>query len=168
MGKRNSAQRVRHAAQERRRRANNREKCRKIQNAASFKWRANNLVEFTMRHKIYSLKYRSSNPEKVKDSHSNYLKTHATEVAITHAVYLKAHPEYYVDRRIREKNAFVEKVSRQVIFDRDKGICGECENLVDPQNWHLDHVKPLSKGGLHCYANVQVTHPICNLRKATL
>jgi 5-methylcytosine-specific restriction endonuclease McrA len=36
---------------------------------------------------------------------------------------------------------------------------------VDPANWHLDHVVPLSRGGEHSYANVQVAHPFCNLSK---
>jgi 5-methylcytosine-specific restriction endonuclease McrA len=53
------------------------------------------------------------------------------------------------------------------VFKRDRGLCGVCLEPVDPANWHLDHVRPISRGGLHCYANVQVSHPRCNLKKAT-
>jgi 5-methylcytosine-specific restriction endonuclease McrA len=31
--------------------------------------------------------------------------------------------------------------------------------------FHVDHIMPLAKGGLHCYTNVQVAHPKCNLSK---
>ena len=53
------------------------------------------------------------------------------------------------------------------MFKRDKGRCGICRKKVDPADWHLDHIVPLSRGGEHSYANVQVTHPFCNESKGT-
>lgn len=32
-------------------------------------------------------------------------------------------------------------------------------------DFHVDHVVPLSKGGMHGYTNVQPAHPRCNMRK---
>jgi len=58
-----------------------------------------------------------------------------------------------------------EKVYRHLIFQRDQGICGICKNPVDPNNWHADHIIPLSQGGDHSYTNVQVSHPMCNYKK---
>jgi 5-methylcytosine-specific restriction endonuclease McrA len=51
------------------------------------------------------------------------------------------------------------------VWERDEGVCGICGTAADLSDWHLDHVVPLSKGGEHSYANTQVSHPVCNLRK---
>jgi 5-methylcytosine-specific restriction endonuclease McrA len=69
-------------------------------------------------------------------------------------------------RRARKRNQFVEKVYRSKVFRRDAGICGICREAVDPLDWHLDHVRPLARGGEHSYANTQVAHPSCNHRKS--
>jgi 5-methylcytosine-specific restriction endonuclease McrA len=68
-------------------------------------------------------------------------------------------------RRARKLALPYEDVDPRVVFKRDKGVCGICGELVDPSDWHLDHVIPLVQGGPHTYANVQTTHPFCNLSK---
>jgi 5-methylcytosine-specific restriction endonuclease McrA len=59
------------------------------------------------------------------------------------------------------------------IFERDEWICGLCHDPIDkwrrgPDDWYratLDHIIPLSKGGLHTYENTQAAHWICNMEK---
>lgn len=68
-------------------------------------------------------------------------------------------------RRARKHAAFVEDIDRDTLFGRDEGICGICGQPVDPDDFHVDHDVPLSEGGLHCYANVQIAHPFCNQSK---
>jgi 5-methylcytosine-specific restriction endonuclease McrA len=51
------------------------------------------------------------------------------------------------------------------VFERDAGLCGICSEPVDPNDWHLDHIHPLSKGGHHTLDNVQIAHPRCNRKK---
>jgi len=58
------------------------------------------------------------------------------------------------------------------IFERDGWICQLCGDPVDPESRRprmsgasLDHIVPLSKGGLHVPENVQLAHLICNIRK---
>ena len=46
-------------------------------------------------------------------------------------------------------------------FDGTSGICREA---VEGQ-YHFDHKIPLSAGGAHVASNIQITHPLCNLRK---
>ena len=68
-------------------------------------------------------------------------------------------------RRALTKGATLEKVERSVVWERDRGICHICGLPADKERWDLDHIVPLSKGGPHAYANVAVSHPICNRRK---
>lgn len=60
-------------------------------------------------------------------------------------------------------------VERRVVWGRDEGHCRiklVCDSVFVPfEKMHLDHVVPLSKGGLHCYNNVQTSCPPCNLVK---
>jgi len=58
------------------------------------------------------------------------------------------------------------------IFDRDGWRCGLCGKPVrkdyqwpDPRARSLDHILPLSKGGAHTRANVQLAHLRCNWSK---
>ena len=75
-------------------------------------------------------------------------------------------------RRIRIKEAFIEKVEPMKVFERDNWICKLCNHpvsklmdkrLVDIAS--LDHIIPISKGGEHSYANTQLAHVSCNIRK---
>jgi 5-methylcytosine-specific restriction endonuclease McrA len=69
--------------------------------------------------------------------------------------------------RARIKNLFIETISRTVVFVRDKGQCGICSTPVDPASpWEVDHIIPISKGGPHSYANVQLSHRKCNRPKS--
>lgn len=70
-------------------------------------------------------------------------------------------------RRARKLDAFVEDVSRAVVWERDAGICYLCSLPADPDDWHLEHVQPLDAGGEHSYFNTAVSHPACNLSKGT-
>lgn len=69
-------------------------------------------------------------------------------------------------RHAIKKQVFVEAVEARVVFERDKGQCGICGEQVDPMSpWEVDHIMPISKGGLHAYANVQLAHRSCNRKK---
>lgn len=65
----------------------------------------------------------------------------------------------------RKTASFVEVVRRDVLYERDDGICGICGAHVSPDSFQVDHVIPLSKGGEHSYANTRVAHPLCNNKK---
>jgi 5-methylcytosine-specific restriction endonuclease McrA/biotin operon repressor len=68
-------------------------------------------------------------------------------------------------RRARFAGQYVERVESLVVLERADGVCGICGGDVDPTRFHVDHIVPLSKGGVHAYSNVQVAHPSCNVRK---
>ena len=57
------------------------------------------------------------------------------------------------------------KKQRHKLFNRDKGICGICNKNVPFNNFHLDHIIPLSKSGTDNDNNIQLSHVSCNLIK---
>lgn len=66
-----------------------------------------------------------------------------------------------------------ETILHEVIAERDGFICHLCNEPVDmslSRRSHfgatLDHVIPISKGGLDTEANVKLAHWICNVRKS--
>lgn len=75
-------------------------------------------------------------------------------------------------RRAQTAGEGAEKISFYRVFQRDGGLCGICHESVDPRleypdplSGSLDHIIPLSRGGKHVLANVQLAHFTCNCRK---
>jgi hypothetical protein len=75
-------------------------------------------------------------------------------------------------RRALKTGAFVERIFRVKVFERDGWRCHLCGKKVrrDVRPRHplapsLDHVIPLSRGGLHEYTNVRCAHLRCNCGK---
>jgi 5-methylcytosine-specific restriction endonuclease McrA len=74
-----------------------------------------------------------------------------------------------IRRKMRKLNAFIEDVDRNTLYEMYGGCCGICKEFIDltQTGFHVDHVIPLSKGGMHGYINTQPAHPKCNLRKGS-
>lgn len=77
-----------------------------------------------------------------------------------------------LDRRARQKAAFVASVYPKRIYKRDDWTCQLCGKPIDreavapaPLAPTIDHVIPLNRGGTHEPGNVQAAHFICNSRK---
>lgn len=98
--------------------------------------------------------YRDANREKTREMARAYAKAHPDAVWRSDA-----------NRRAREREAFVEVVDRAVLYQRDRGMCGLCGRHVSGADASVDHIIPLSKGGLHSYANTQIAHLVCNLKR---
>ena len=92
-------------------------------------------------------------------------------------------PEHYRAKALRNKNLAlaadaearrrakirgaerIEKVDRLAIYDRDGGVCHICEKPVDRDEFHLDHLIPIARGGTHTVDNVAAAHRECNQRR---
>lgn len=59
----------------------------------------------------------------------------------------------------------LDPVLRASVIRRDGLVCGLCGGGVEPDDVHIDHKKPVSRGGTNHPDNLQVTHSKCNLRK---
>ena len=60
------------------------------------------------------------------------------------------------------------QTNRARLADRDGWICAWCGEFLDPFDsieTHVDHMRPVSKGGTHKLSNLQLLHATCNLRK---
>jgi hypothetical protein len=77
------------------------------------------------------------------------------------------------ERRARRFGGAVERVDKLKVFERDGWRCLECGvrtprrlcGTALPNAPELDHIKPLSRGGDHTYANTRCTCRRCNQRK---
>jgi 5-methylcytosine-specific restriction endonuclease McrA len=66
-----------------------------------------------------------------------------------------------------------ERITHEEIAERDNFICHICEQAVDmslPRTSKfgatLDHVIPVSKGGVDSRENLKLAHWICNIKKS--
>lgn len=91
------------------------------------------------KYKGYVKKYCQKNPEKIREKSS---KRRALKLKVTAGI-----------------------VDYEEIKDRDKMNCYLCGEDITDDNYHFDHVYPLSKGGAHSMDNIKVTHARCNLVK---
>ena len=55
---------------------------------------------------------------------------------------------------------------RNKIFQRSSGICYLCGEVLTIEEFTVDHVLPLSKGGTNRQKNLRATHEKCNYDKA--
>ena len=141
-------------------------------------WRTANREKYQVGRKQYALQHQkhlleqaakryADNPEPRRSRVRHYYADHSEKVKDYQQRYRKEHPDRINDlsqvRRARKRSApVVERIYRQVVFDRDGGICHICHGATDPLDWHIDHIIPLSRGGEHSYRNVAVSHPRCN------
>jgi 5-methylcytosine-specific restriction endonuclease McrA len=155
---------------------NRRARCKPCETAAHREWRLANLDRraaymrdwkarnaekwdaymraWLERHPDYQLEWARSNIERLREYRTQWREENRELVR-----------EYTRRHRARKLKAPYEDVDPIMVFVRDEGRCGICGDPVDLNDWHLDHVRPLSKGGKHLYENVQVAHPVCNRRK---
>lgn len=130
---------------------------RRIAVGADRRWREKNRE----RARAALAQWRSDNRERIAEQYRQW------RIANANVVRAKNNR-----RRARLLEAFVADVDPQAIWDRDGGICQLCGDPIDPalpwpepMSKTLDHVVPLSTGGTHEPANVQLAHALCNCIK---
>lgn len=56
--------------------------------------------------------------------------------------------------------------ARRAIYERDEGICHICGIAVDFEDYEIDHIVPVSRGGGSEPENLATSHRRCNRKKA--
>ena len=113
--------------------------------------------------------YRASHREELRAKARAYAAAHREEAVARASAWLKAHPEKQREhthrRRARIRSQFVAPVDAQAIYARDRGRCHICGKHVKRNAASMDHLKPISLGGVHAPWNVSLAHLKCNLKR---
>jgi len=67
----------------------------------------------------------------------------------------------------RAKTRVVGVARRRLIWERDDGLCYLCKKKTSFQQFELDHLVPVSRGGDNSENNLSVTHRSCNRSRGT-
>ncbi len=106
--------------------------------------------------RAYQNKWRHENRELARDYQRRYLNENRTKVYEgIRASGIRRH----------HQTSVAEKIVRDEIYQRDSGKCHICGKHVSAQDFHLDHLVPLSRGGTHTRDNIALAHPFCNRQR---
>lgn len=67
----------------------------------------------------------------------------------------------------RSKTKVSKVARRRSIWKRDFGICYLCDKYAAFDDFHIDHLVPVSRGGDNSDENLATTHPHCNRTRGT-
>lgn len=150
-------------------------------------WRAINKERFAAMKKAW----RNANPEKVAAQKKRHRIKHADSIRLKNRRYQQenrekvrawmkkhrdANPQHVRDlgrihranRRARMTGGKISRDLPQRLLREQKHVCAYCPTDLHESGYHLEHRIPLVRGGKHEDANMQLTCPVCNLRKFTM
>lgn len=112
----------------------------------------------------------AARPE-VQQKWAEYRKIHAAEIEARRKRWRQENPDrvremsrgYAHIRRARSESSMT-ALDLAAWTKLQPKVCHWCDTKCS-KNYHVDHYKPLSRGGLHLASNLVVACPTCNLRK---
>lgn len=112
----------------------------------------------------------SNQPEKDEASQDAFLRILSESEVICDKKYKKEtlpllFPELPKPVQMKTPRRCFTPKERRDIYLRDRGVCGICGNFVAPDNFSIDHIIPISKGGTYDYDNLQCCCKKCNQLK---
>lgn len=69
------------------------------------------------------------------------------------------------ETRARKSGVDYDIVDLRIVYEYHKGLCGICGLSVSLEEFTIDHVVPICKGGPHLFKNLQLAHLGCNCSK---
>jgi 5-methylcytosine-specific restriction endonuclease McrA len=129
------------------------------------KWKATHPEQHREKLRLWRL----ANPLKILESLRRWNDNNREKKRESNNKWRIAHPEVFREKELRrraaKRGAVISKVDLEFIWNRDNGVCYLCNQPIDPDDCHYDHVIPLAKGGEHSTDNLRPTHSKCNLKK---
>ena len=138
------------------------------------------------RHKQYYQDKRDANRESANAYFKEYYQTHKEEHKLAMQQWRLKNKEHEKEmqklynktdkgkavRKTIDSNRRIAKKSGSFIPDDilnlyrlQSGKCVYCKYCIENNNYHVDHIMPLSKGGTNELKNIQLLCPQCNLSK---
>ena len=147
-------------------------------------WRENNRDKMKVYSKAYNKAYREVNKEKEKEYRKEYNQANKEKLSAYHKAWYEDNKEKIKTQNKAWKEANKGKVNAGVqAYQTKKKERNYITSSEDKQMaewvyimrskltettdivWHVDHIKPLSKGGKHSLNNLQIVPATWNLQK---
>lgn len=101
---------------------------------------------------------------------SNKRRTESGKAAAALRAYRRANPEVAIaarDKRLDKKmGKRLPRGTVKRIGQLQRWFCPICREDLEWSGYHVDHITPLARGGLHESSNIQLLCPPCNVRKS--
>lgn len=112
--------------------------------------------------------WRVNNPEKMFRSIAKWRQNNPEKLSAGHKIWMRENAEHVLNynrkRRAMKRKATIQKFDVESLNQRMSVFGYKCAYCRGPFE-HIDHVKPLSKGGPHCLSNLRPSCAYCNLSK---
>jgi len=147
--RKNNLEKVREAKRKRRK------KNPEIHRQDAKKWQKNNPEKKRAIRRRWARKWRKENPDKALEKQREWRKNNPDKIR-----------EQKFRRRSKGvvKKGVIEQVLNENIFRYGILTCEKCKEIC-LENYHIDHIVPISRGGNNDYNNLQVLCAGCNLKK---
>lgn len=113
----------------------------------------------------YDREYYRKNREKKLAYYHQWARDNPDKALNNVRLWREANPlEHRLHNQARRAKTNGVKIIKEHIHNWESRLCGVCKEFIE-DDFHIDHIVPLSKNGEHVVTNLQLTHPVCNLRK---
>lgn len=125
------------------------------------------------KEKNRAAKWRALNPEKEMAMRRNYYISNREAVIDRNRRHRSANKEAYLmygrlyKAKKRASGEYVHPSYIGLLLLEQAAKCACCDASFSDTEYHIDHVIPLSKGGVHKNSNLQLLCALCNRRKAS-
>lgn len=130
--------------------------------------------------------YRLNHPEAVRKANRNWYATHRAKAIEAGKLFAKTHPGFMREQNKKYRQRHPEKTKQirnnqsarrrgaegkctspdmRAQYAKQNGLCYWC-SVPLPDNWHADHVIPISRGGTNWPENMVCACPSCNYSKS--
>ena len=122
----------------------------------------------------YSKQYRQYHKKEMQEYNKQYHQKHKEERSEYHKSYCRTDHGRIVRKAIKHRRRALKKsiggtytiAQLQDQLKRQKSKCYYCRVGLNDNNWHADHIVPITRDGSNnTIDNIVVTCPTCNLRK---